>query len=86
MGVTTEVVGLNLQYSVALLTAANPGTQSLSGVALLEKRLAIHRKKQSEFIDLVAVFELSVAVGMGSVAVVETLLNQQLFLMLSGPV
>ena len=55
----------------ALLTAVIPVTQSISCVALLQKQLAIHRKK-SEFIDLVAVAELSVVVGVGSAAIVET--------------
>ena len=44
MGVRTVVVGLKLQFTVALLTAVNPGTKSLSCVALLKKRLTIHRK------------------------------------------
>ena len=37
MGVRTVVGGLKLQFTVALLTAVNPETQSLSCVALLEK-------------------------------------------------
>ena len=48
-------------------------TQSISCVALLQKQLAIHIK-WSEFIDLVAVTELSV-VGVGYAAVVETVVG-----------
>ena len=48
-------------------------TQSISCVVLLQKSLTIHIK-WSEFIDLVAVAELSV-MGVGYAAVVETVVG-----------
>ena len=44
MGEKTLNVGLKLQFTVALFTAVNPGTQSFLCIDRLEKRLIIHKK------------------------------------------
>lgn len=73
MGVRILMLGLKLQFTVALLSAVNPGTLSLmcrySGEAI--------DPQKSEFIDLksVAVMELSVVVGEGSFDIQDLLLH-----------
>ena len=61
------VVGWKLQFTNVLLAAVNPGTWSFSCIALLEKRLTIHRKlsKLIALMDSVKAAELSVVLKYG---------------------
>ena len=65
------VIRWKLQFTNVLLAAVNPGTQPFLCIALLQKRLTIHRKLSESIASVESVIsaELSIVVVEGSVTI-----------------